>query len=311
MRSCTTSGLANSPTNPRADPLVGVRWRELLADDAEVLAAAGISSPHVDARRIVEEASGRDGGSLLGVLDDEVAKRALAHHDDMVRRRAGGEPLQYVLGRWGFRSLDLAVDPRALIPRPETEQVVEVGLAELDRLGVAARTCRVVDLGTGSGAIALSIAVERLRTEVWATDRSADALALARANLAGIGRPATRVRMVEGDWFEALPDELRGAVDLVISNPPYVGDDDELPDEITAWEPAGALRSGADGLDDVRRIMAGARTWLVPGGALVVELAPDQAPAAIELASLAGFVDVEVLADLSSRPRALRARSPG
>ncbi|HKY14702.1 MAG TPA: HemK/PrmC family methyltransferase, partial [Microthrixaceae bacterium] len=178
-------------------------------------------------------------------------------------------------------------------------------------LGVAARTCRVVDLGTGSGAIALSIAVERLRTEVWATDRSADALALARANLAGIGRPATRVRMVEGDWFEALPDELRGAVDLVISNPPYVGDDDELPDEITAWEPAGALRSGADGLDDVRRIVAGARTWLVPGGALVVELAPDQAPAAIELASLAGFVDVEVLADLSSRPRALRGRSTG
>ena len=289
----------------------GVRWRELLAEDVDALAAAGLASPDVDARRIVEEASGRDGASLLGVLDDEVTERALAYHDGMLQRRVAGEPLQYVLGRWGFRALDLAVDARALIPRPETEQVVEVGLAELDRLGVDSRVCRVVDLGTGTGAIALSIAVERVRTEVWATDRSPDALALAGANLAGIGRPATRVRMVEGDWFDALPDELHGEVALVISNPPYVGDDEELPEEITRWEPATALRSGPDGLDDIRRIVADARAWLEPGGALVVELAPDQAEAAIELARRAGYVDVEVLADLSSRPRALRARSPG
>jgi release factor glutamine methyltransferase len=243
-------------------------------------------------------------------LDEPVTEGRLAHHDDMVRRRVAGEPLQYTLGRWGFRHLDLAVDPRALIPRPETEQVVEVGLAELDRLGVADRELDVVDLGTGTGAIALSVATERLRTRVWAVDLSPDALALARANLAGIGRPAARVRMLEGRWFDPLPDELRGTVALVISNPPYVPDGAELPPAVQQWEPEVALRSGPNGLDDIAVIVAAAGEWLMPGGALVVELDPSQADAAQDLARQAGLCDVTVAPDLSSRARALRARRP-
>ena len=144
------------------------------------------------------------------MLDDPLTEGAMARYDDMVARRAAGEPLQYVLGHWGFRHLDLMVNRRVLIPRPETEQVVEVALAELDRLGGRDVPTTVVDLGTGSGAIALAVATERVRTTVWATDASEAALAVARANLAGVGRAGARVTMVAGDWFGALPAELRG-----------------------------------------------------------------------------------------------------
>jgi release factor glutamine methyltransferase len=169
----------------------------------------------------------------------------------------------------------------------------------------------VADLGTGSGAIALSIAVERVRTEVWATDRSVDALGLARTNVAGLGRSGARVRLCQGDWFGALPDELRGTLALVISNPPYVATDEVLPEVVERWEPAAALRSGADGLDDIRTIVAEALDWLAPEGALVVELAPGQVDDAAALFSAAGYADVEVFADLSSKPRALRGRRRG
>ena len=171
----------------------------------------------------------------------------------MVARRRAGEPLQYAIGAWGFRRLDLYLDRRVLIPRPETEQVVEVAL----RRAAAARRCRaplVVDLGTGSGAIALSIAVEVPGADVWATDVSADALAVARANLAGLGgRAATRVRLVEGSWFDALPEAFRGQVHLLVSNPPYVADGETLPAEVADWEPPGALRAGPHGARGDRR----------------------------------------------------------
>ena len=140
------------------------------AESAERLRAAGLEQADSDARRIVEEASGHEGAALAVHLDDPVTERQIAYHDDMLARRLAGEPLQYALGRWGFRHLDLAVDQRVLIPRPETEQVVEVGLPELDRLDIATRELHVVDLGTGSGAIALSVATERVRTQVWAVD---------------------------------------------------------------------------------------------------------------------------------------------
>src|SRR4051794_36829910 len=164
-----------------------VTWRDVLAADVVALTRSGVASADPEARWLVGEAAGLEGAALVAHLDDSVTERSLAYHDDMLSRRLDGEPIQYVLGRWAFRTLDLAVDRRALIPRPETEQVVEVALAELDRVGGTERTARVVDLGTGTGAIALSIAVERPRTEVVATDVSGDALALARANVAGLG----------------------------------------------------------------------------------------------------------------------------
>src|SRR5690606_38267662 len=144
--------------------------------------------------------------------------RGAIHLDAMLARRERGEPLQYVMGRWGFRSLDLLVDDRVLIPRPETEVLAGLALDEVRRLGAPI----AVDLGTGSGAIALSLAAEQPGLEVWGTDASEDALAVARANLAGLGRAATRVRLVAGDWFAALPAELAGRIGVVVSNPPYV-----------------------------------------------------------------------------------------
>ena len=240
-------------------------------------------------------------------------------------RRASGEPLQYVLGRWQFRTLELDVDQRVLIPRPETEQVVEVALGELARIAAGRATDGAsvvcVDLGTGSGAIALSLAVEAkadVAIEVWATDASADALAVAGANLANLAardpEASARVTMVEGSWFDALPSRLERRVDLIVSNPPYVSQEEyvDLEPVVREWEPLQALvaprgRSGVAGMADIEDVIAGAVRWLRPGGALVVELAPSQAYAAIDAARRAGFTRVGTALDLAGRMRMLVA----
>jgi len=287
-----------------------VSWRSLQAEAERALAAVS-ASPAIDARRIVERASGYSGAEYLLGLDELATERGVHFFDLMLERRMHGEPLQYVVGAWGFRHLDLLVDGRVLIPRPETEMVVEFALTELDamRADDRSRTLVAVDLGTGSGAIGLSIAQERERVEVWLTDASTDALDVARANLAGLGRAATRVAIAPaGEWFAALPIELRGRIDLIVSNPPYVAEDDELPAEVRDWEPASALFSGAEGLDDLRIIVATAPSWLAPGGALVVELAPMQAAAVASLFGDAGFIDVRIHTDLSGRERCVLGR---
>lgn len=293
-----------------------VTWRELLAGAIDALQAAQGSTgeadsndPSSDASRIVAEAAGVEDRELFAVLDEPATRRGVAHLDDMVRRRSAGEPLQHVLGHWPFRYLDLMVDRRVLIPRPETEQVVEVALRELDRSGGSDRSTTVVDLGTGSGAIALAIATERVRTAVWATDASADALDVARANLAGVGRAGARVRLAQGDWFAALPHDLVGTVDLVVSNPPYVATTAALPRSVLDWEPTAALFAGGDGLDDVRSIVSGAPRWLTDGGVVVCELSPEQGPAAVEFAA-SHFHEVELAPDLAGRDRTLVARGP-
>jgi release factor glutamine methyltransferase len=281
----------------------GVTWRELAAEAEAVLREAGLPSPEVDARRIVERASGNEGADYHLHLDDRATERGVAFFDRMVPRRAAGEPLQYVVGRWGFRRLDLFVDRRVLIPRPETEVVVEEALAEARRLGATT----AVDLGTGSGAIGLSLAVEHVSLQVWVTDASSDALAVASANAAGLGRPGARVRICEGSWFDALPAELRGALDLIVSNPPYVAEDEELPAEVADWEPREALYAGPTGLEAVEVLVAGAPVWLRRPGALVVELAPHQADAALAMAEGADF-EADVRPDLTGRLRVLVAR---
>jgi len=263
------------------------------------------------ARWLVQQAAGRTGAEWLADLDERAPDRCLAHVEQMVQRRSAGEPLQYVLGRWGFRRLDLSIDRRVLIPRPETEQVVEHAIAELTRLRLATgQPPRVVDLGTGSGAIALSVALEVAGAEVWATDVSEGALAVARANLAGVGgMAATRVRLAAGRWYEALPPELAGRVDMVVSNPPYVAsaEMDDLDPAVAAWEPAGALLAGPVGTEAIEEVVDGARRWLREPGALVVELAPSQAEAVVAMALGAGFTRAVVRPDLTGRPRALVA----
>ncbi|HZX55245.1 MAG TPA: peptide chain release factor N(5)-glutamine methyltransferase, partial [Ilumatobacteraceae bacterium] len=260
------------------------------------------------ARWMCEVASGLDGDEFIEVLDEPASQRGVAHLDSMLARLDSGEPLQYVLGRWGFRHLDLMVDRRVLIPRPETELVVDVALQRARSMELP---ILCADLGTGSGAIGLSLAME-LPAEgvtVWMTDRSADALDVARANAAGIGRPAANVRIAEGDWFEAMPDSLRGHLSLIVSNPPYVADDDlELESTVREWEPAMALFAGPDGLDDVRRLVSESSQWLAPGGWLVMEIGSGQGPTVAALLREAGYDDVTVSSDLSGRDRVAMAR---
>ena len=291
-----------------------VSWRQLAEETERRLARSGVAEPGtepVEARRIVERASGHEGGEYLLGLDRPATARGVAHLDVMVERRLTGEPLQYVVGRWGFRTLDLMVDRRVLVPRPETEVVAGLALAELDRRRAQAPDrdgLLAVDLGTGSGAIGLSLAAERERVAVWLTDVSAEAAAVARANLAGLGRAGTRVRLAEGDWFAALPAELAGTVDVIVSNPPYVATGDELPPVVRDWEPTLALLGGDDGLDHLRVLVAEAPRWLAPGGSLVLEMAPGQTGPVVELAVAAGFAEAEVHPDLVGRDRAVVAR---
>lgn len=272
-----------------------VTVRELIGQTASVL-----GNRH-EARWLVEVATALDGAELDAALDEPVTVRMVQHLDSMVARYRSGEPLQYVLGRWSFRHLDLAVDTRVLIPRPETELVAGVAI-ELARSIEPTR--RVADLGTGSGAIGLAMATELplAGTEVWITDVSDDALAVARANLAGIGRAARNVRVAAGSWFDALPAGER--FDVIVSNPPYVAEGSPLlATAVRDWEPAGALFAGPDGLDDVRAIVGGAPERLVDGGWLVLEIGIDQGDAVRGLLAAAGFVDVEIRPDLAGHDR--------
>ena len=288
-----------------------VTWREVATETAARLSAVS-DTPEIETRRIIERASGFEGTEYVLGLDESVTERGMHFHDLMVGRRMAGEPLQYVLGRWGFRTLDLIVDPRVLIPRPETEVVAGLAIDRLRDMRSAGIDRPVaVDLGTGSGAIGLSLAVEVERVEVWITDASDDALVVAGSNLTGIGRAATRVHIAHGSWFEALPDHLRGSVDLIVSNPPYVAIDDDIDDVVRKWEPPGALFAGDDGLDDLRILVDGAIEWLRPGGSLILEMSPAQVPVIVERASAAGFVTVEAVRDLSGRERAVVARNAG
>ncbi len=279
-----------------------IAWRSLLAEATDRLASVS-ERPDIDARRIIETAAGFEPAEFLAGLDQLVTNRAIASYDQMIDRRLQGEPLQYVVGSWSFRYLDLMVDRRVLIPRPETEVVAGLAIAEIDAIGAT----KVADLGTGSGAIGLSIAHER-EVEVWATDFSQEALAVARANLAALGRVATRVTLAEGSWFEALPSELMGQLDVIVSNPPYVGDDEELPSEVADWEPVTALRAGPQGTDDLHVLISQAPEWLSAGGSLVLEMAPWQTSDARDAALAAGFVAAEVFADNTGRDRAVVAR---
>ncbi|MFP5579069.1 MAG: peptide chain release factor N(5)-glutamine methyltransferase [Acidimicrobiia bacterium] len=275
-------------------------WAELHGQTVERLRSAGVENAVHEARWIVERAAG---DPYRVVADRPVTVRSHHHWRLMVERRETGEPLQYVLERWPFRQLELFVDRRVLIPRPETEVVVDAVLAEHARVGGP-----VVDLGTGSGAIALSVAAERPGTEVWGVERSSAALAVARANCTGLGRRARTVRLLEGSWFSALPEELRGEVGVVVSNPPYVPDGALLPADVEGWEPREALRAGEDGLADLRVIIAEAVDWLAPGGALVAEHGDDQGAVTRALAASAGFDAIRTGTDLTGRDRYLVAR---
>jgi len=285
----------------------GAAWQTLLDDGADRLARAGIDNAEQEARWLVQRASGLEGADLIAGLEESAALGDATFFYDMLERRLRGEPLQYVLGRWGFRVLDLQVDNRVLIPRPETEALTQMALEECRRLDAR----RAVDLGTGSGAIALALAVEWTGIEVWATDISPDALAVAETNVAALGRIGEAVRLAQGSWYDALPAELGGAIDVIVSNPPYVAEFEveDLPEDVRAWEPLDALVSGPTGLEAIERIVADARLWLAQPGSLLVEIAPHQAVEAGAMARAAGFGSAAVWPDLTGRDRILLARA--
>jgi release factor glutamine methyltransferase len=252
-----------------------------------------------EARWIVQAAlrgRGRDALATTGVPPE-----ALARADELARRRASGEPLQYVTGTAGFRYLELEVGPGVFIPRPETELVAERAMEHLPEGGIA------VELGTGSGAIALSMASERPDARVLATESSKTALAYARANRK---RLSAEVELLACDLFSGLPPGLRGEVDVVVSNPPYVpvAERGLLPRDVVCHEPHEALFAPEEGLGVICRIAGEARRWLRPGGWLVLEIGDRQGARVRSLLSAAGYGDVDVARDLGGRERIAEGR---
>ena len=278
------------------NPFGGVSVREALDSAVIAITATGADTPRLDAEVLLAAVLGVPRTALFLEPGREVTGPAVRAFQDAVRRRSvGREPVAYITGVRGFRYLELAVDARVLVPRPETELLVEIGLQLL------ARGARVADVGTGSGAIALALASERPDLSIVATDVSADALAVARANAARLGIDG--VEFLAGDLLAGA-----GPVDAVLSNPPYVADGDRatLAPEITRHEPPGALFAGADGLDVIRRLVpaaaaAGARL-------LAIELGEGQSAAVTALVREAGFADVQARRDLAGIERVVVAR---
>jgi release factor glutamine methyltransferase len=268
--------------------------REALAGAIAAIAAAGCESPRLDAELLVAHALGVTRERLLTDRALTVAGPAVRPLQDAVRRRAvGREPVAYIIGRRDFRRLTLQVDRRALIPRPETELLVQTALRTL------ASGARVLDVGTGSGAIALALAQERADLVVWASDVSEAALALARANGRRLGLD---VRWLQADLLDGVPEEL----DAVVANLPYVadGERDGLAPEVVRHEPPGALFAGADGLDAMRALLAqlGRRPRVV---SVVLEVGAGQAHAVAALLRQAGFDAIARERDLAGIERVL------
>jgi release factor glutamine methyltransferase len=271
---------------------------EAVRDVARELDAAGVPSPRVDAEYIVGYVLGLSRSELYSSAADLTEPEA-SRLRVLVARRSEREPLAYVLGEWGFRRLTLSVDRRALVPRPETEIVVERCLALLREIEQPS----VLDVGVGSGAIALALVDEHPGARVIAVDRSQEALALARVNIEQL-RADGRVELVHGD----LLGEVRGPFDLVVSNPPYVLPDefDLLQPEVRLYEPRDALVGDGVGEEIARR----ARDVLGPGGWIVLESADARAAALAAALSALGYEDVTTTRDLAGRPRVVEARRP-
>jgi release factor glutamine methyltransferase len=258
-----------------------------------------------EARWLCEHASGMDSAEFSAEQDQLVTVACAKSLHDLVRNRLSGVPLQYVMKRWAFRHLDVMVDERVLIPRPETEQVVQVALDIVRKTSSDEALC-VVDLGTGSGVIGLSMAFElgADAAHVWLTDASVDALDVARANMVGIGRAAANVRVAHGSWWNALPQDIAGLIDIAICNPPYIAhSDSEVAPDVHLYEPHSALYAHDNGLADLRTVIEGASTWLKKSGWLVLEIGYQQGADVLAMMSASGFVGAEIKRDLSGRDR--------
>ncbi len=259
----------------------------------------GLGSPRLDAQVLLAHVLERDRVHLYTHFDQPLKPDELASYRGLIQRRLGGEPVAYLVGKKEFRSLELSVDARVLVPRPDTETLVDVALALVGDTG------RVVDVGTGSGAIALALKKERPGLTVLAIDRSPDAAAVARANAE---RLALDVAVVEGDLLE--PARAQAPLALIVSNPPYIPSAEVpgLPAEVQK-EPLAALDGGADGLVAIRRLVADAPSLLQPEGALALEVGAGQAPAVAALLAADGrYQEPSITKDLAGIERVVAAR---
>jgi release factor-specific protein-(glutamine-N5) methyltransferase len=274
------------------------------------LAEKADDHPRRSAEWLLSAATGLSRVELYAFYDRPLSASERATLRESVRRRAAGEPLQYVTGEVAFRHCVLKVRPGVLIPRPETEVLVDTVLPEVRRALGERGAAVVADLCTGSGCIALSIASECAGAVVFATDISPVAIQVTAENAARLGLDAV-VTALTGDLFSALPEGARGTLAVVVSNPPYIPSADvpTLPAEVAGFEPHLALDGGADGLDVYRRILEDAREWLAPGGLLAVELDERMVRKAAEEA-VEWYEDVTVVSDLAGRDRIVSARLP-
>lgn len=257
----------------------------------------------LDAQMLILLALGRDPHDRAWMTangDEQMATDAAATLDALVTRRQAGEPMAYLRGEQEFFGLSLRVDARVLVPRADTETLVEWALSLAPELPASAR---VADLGTGSGAIALALRSRQPGWDITATDASADALAVARSNAEHLRLP---IRFAQGAWLEALPGQR---FDLLVSNPPYIAEGDDHLAALT-HEPDSALTAGPDGLDDIRVLAAQASAHLQPGGWLLLEHGHDQADAVCRLLAAAGFEQVDSRNDIAGIARCSGGRRP-
>ncbi|MFA6310558.1 MAG: peptide chain release factor N(5)-glutamine methyltransferase [Sterolibacterium sp.] len=257
---------------------------------AGALAEARAAIPVSEARLLLRHVLGHSAAYLAAHCDDALPADAAARFGELVRRRAAGEPIAYLTGLREFYGRDFAVSPAVLIPRPETELLVDLAIESLRGVSRA----RVLDLGTGSGCIAVTLALEAELAAVTAVDLSADALALARVNAA---RHSAVIGFVQSDWFEALGDER---YHVIVANPPYIrAEDQHLTQGDLRYEPQRALASGDDGLAAIRHIVEASLPRLLPGGGLWFEHGYDQAESVRALLQRAGYADVQQHRDLA------------
>lgn len=299
MRAVTAQTAQSSPPPPPRNVL------EALQRAAAYLERKGVPSARLESEVLLSFVLARTRVALYTGFDQPLAPGEIDRYRALLTRRAGGEPTAYLVGEREFWSMALKVDKRVLIPRPDTERLVEGALAACKRAGVASPN--VLELGTGSGAIILALAKELPQAVLTAVDLSTDALEVARENARrhGLGE---RITFLHGDLFAPLAADAR--FDLIVSNPPYIRhlDIPKLQSEVAYHEPRLALDGGDDGLDVLRRLVAEAPAWLKPDGALLCEIGMDQGDAVRALAAQAGCVDVEILRDLAGLERTLSAR---
>ena len=278
---------------------------EALNKGRKVLAEAGIETAGLDAALILMKAAGLGRTELATRRDMELAAPAVKAYMEMVAERAAFKPVQYILNNCEFMGLDFYVDERVLIPRPDTEILAGKVIARAKSYNRFNQPVHILDIGTGSGALAVAVAYYAKNAKITATDISEEALEISIANAKANLSPG-RVRFLAGDLYEALHAEEK--YDIIMSNPPYIKETEELPNSVKLYEPHGALFGGADGLDFYRKIIGGAKDFLNPdNGEIFLEIGHDQKEAVRRILLNGGFKDVELFKDLAGIDRVLAA----